>query len=215
MGSRQTHEAREARLLEAGLTSGELERLSSPIGLDLGARTPQETAIFIAAEMIAMTRGGSGRRLRAIEGNIHHHHQQAGPSASPGPLQRDPDLIHEVDASAGMVRRVPDARCREIESFKVVERLRRAKATVERYADTSSGDSLHRDDLDVLLHLLAEETRAPVPAAELQHTLGLTSGSLSPRLTSLKLLPSENSRHLTDPQITGFGKGLARLGRHP
>src|SRR6476659_5276614 len=52
MGSRRTHEDRLARLREAGLTDAELSRLSSPIGLDLGARTPYETAISIAAEII-------------------------------------------------------------------------------------------------------------------------------------------------------------------
>ena len=63
MGSRRTHEDREARLREAGLTDEELARLSSPIGLDLGARTPEETAISIAAEIIAGRWGGSGSRL--------------------------------------------------------------------------------------------------------------------------------------------------------
>src|SRR3712207_8950359 len=53
MGSRRTHEERLARLEEAGLAKEELGRLSSPIGLDLGARTPEETAIPIAAEGIA------------------------------------------------------------------------------------------------------------------------------------------------------------------
>jgi xanthine dehydrogenase accessory factor len=72
MGSRRTHEDREARLREAGLTDEELKRLSSPIGLDLGARTPEETAISIAAEVIAGRWGGSGERLAYGEGRIHH-----------------------------------------------------------------------------------------------------------------------------------------------
>src|SRR6478609_5222547 len=71
MGSRRTHEEREARLAEAGLTAAEIGRLSSPIGLDLGARTPEETAISIAAEIIAGRWGGSGERLAGIEGPIH------------------------------------------------------------------------------------------------------------------------------------------------
>lgn len=72
MGSRRTHEDRLARLREVGITDKEIERLSSPIGLDLGARTPEETAISIAAEIVSMQWGGSGDRLAAREGRIHH-----------------------------------------------------------------------------------------------------------------------------------------------
>jgi xanthine dehydrogenase accessory factor len=72
MGSRRTHDDRLARLREAGLTDKEIERLSSPIGLDLGARTPEETAISIAAEIVALQWGGSGDRLADREGRIHH-----------------------------------------------------------------------------------------------------------------------------------------------
>jgi xanthine dehydrogenase accessory factor len=48
-----------------------IARLSSPIGLDLGARTPEETAVSIAAEIIAGRWGGTGERLAGIEGPIH------------------------------------------------------------------------------------------------------------------------------------------------
>ncbi len=72
MGSRRTHDDRVARLREAGLTYAELSRLSSPIGLDLGARTPQETAVSIAAEIIARRWSGGGRPLSEIDGRIHH-----------------------------------------------------------------------------------------------------------------------------------------------
>ena len=65
MGSRRTHDDRMARLQEAGLTDDELARLSSPVGLDLGARTPEETAVSIAAEIIALRWGGKGERLAA------------------------------------------------------------------------------------------------------------------------------------------------------
>ncbi|MER7606978.1 XdhC/CoxI family protein [Nocardioides sp. NPDC127503] len=71
MGSRRTHEDRLARLVDAGLTDEEIARLSSPIGLDLGARTPEETAISIAAEIIAGRWGGSGERLASTQGRIH------------------------------------------------------------------------------------------------------------------------------------------------
>jgi xanthine dehydrogenase accessory factor len=72
MGSRRTHDDRHKRLVEAGLTERELSRLSSPIGLDLGARTPEETAVSIAAEIIALRWGGRGDRLSGLSGPIHH-----------------------------------------------------------------------------------------------------------------------------------------------
>ena len=72
MGSRKTHEDRLARLREAGVTEEQLSRLSSPIGLDLGARTPEETAVSIAAEIIATRWGGRGERLGSTSGRIHH-----------------------------------------------------------------------------------------------------------------------------------------------
>ena len=71
MGSRRTHEDRLVRLKEAGLTDDELARLHSPIGLDLGARTPEETAISIAAEIVQARWGGSGRHLASTDGPIH------------------------------------------------------------------------------------------------------------------------------------------------
>ncbi len=72
MGSRRTHEDRVSRLRAAGLTDAELSRLSSPIGLDLGARTPEETAVSIAADIIARRWGGGGRPLAETAGRIHH-----------------------------------------------------------------------------------------------------------------------------------------------
>ena len=71
MGSRRTHEDRLERLKEAGVTTDEIARLHSPIGLDLGARTPEETAISIAAEIVQARWGGSGQHLAATQGPIH------------------------------------------------------------------------------------------------------------------------------------------------
>ncbi|MEU5371643.1 XdhC/CoxI family protein [Streptomyces sp. NPDC005951] len=72
MGSRRTHLERNDRLREVGLTDRELARLHSPIGLDLGARTPEETALSIAAEIVAVRRGGSGVPLTGAHTPIHH-----------------------------------------------------------------------------------------------------------------------------------------------
>ena len=71
MGSRRTHEDRDRRLREAGLTAAERARLRSPIGLDLGARTPEETALSIAAEIVATRRGGTGTPLTGSGTPIH------------------------------------------------------------------------------------------------------------------------------------------------
>ncbi|MER5214444.1 XdhC/CoxI family protein [Streptomyces sp. NPDC002838] len=72
MGSRRTHLDRNERLREVGVTEMELARLRSPIGLDLGARTPEETALSIAAEIVANRRGGSGVSLTGAHTPIHH-----------------------------------------------------------------------------------------------------------------------------------------------
>ncbi|GAA2137838.1 XdhC family protein [Actinomadura napierensis] len=72
MGSRRTHHDRLARLRKAGLSDRELARLRSPIGLDLGARTPEETALAIAAEFTAARRDGTALPLGQINGPIHH-----------------------------------------------------------------------------------------------------------------------------------------------
>ncbi|MFF1300774.1 MULTISPECIES: XdhC family protein [unclassified Streptomyces] len=73
MGSRRTHDDRMKRLVEAGLTDRELARLRSPVGLDLGARTPEEVAVSVAAEIVALRWGGTGAPLAATAGAIHPH----------------------------------------------------------------------------------------------------------------------------------------------
>src|SRR5690625_4782735 len=72
MGSRLTHDDRLARLRRAGVSEELLAKLHSPIGLDLGARTPEETAVSIAAEIIAVQWGGGKAPLRETTGRIHH-----------------------------------------------------------------------------------------------------------------------------------------------
>jgi xanthine dehydrogenase accessory factor len=71
MGSRRTHEDRLARLRERGVPEESLARLCSPIGLDLGARTPEETAVSVAAEIVLRRWGGSGHQLSGTQGAIH------------------------------------------------------------------------------------------------------------------------------------------------
>jgi xanthine dehydrogenase accessory factor len=83
MGSRQTHFDRLDRLREVGLTDDETRRLSSPIGLDLGARTPEETAVSIVAEIISRRWGGGGRPLAEVDTRIHHDGAQI---AALGPI---------------------------------------------------------------------------------------------------------------------------------
>ncbi|WP_223267473.1 XdhC family protein [Streptosporangium nondiastaticum] len=78
MGSRRTHADRGRRLREAGVTEGELARLRSPIGLDLGARTPEETALSIAAEIVAARRGGTGVPLTGSDAPIHREERERG-----------------------------------------------------------------------------------------------------------------------------------------
>jgi xanthine dehydrogenase accessory factor len=77
LGSRRTHADRMARLRAEGVPERQLARLRSPIGLDLGARTPQETAVSIAAEIVAAAHGGSGLPLTG--GAMPIHKDPAGP----------------------------------------------------------------------------------------------------------------------------------------
>jgi xanthine dehydrogenase accessory factor len=78
MGSRRTHADRDRRLREVGVSERELARLRSPIGLDLGARTPEETALSIAAEIVAVRRGGTGVPLTGSGAPIHRDGGERG-----------------------------------------------------------------------------------------------------------------------------------------
>jgi xanthine dehydrogenase accessory factor len=71
MGSRRTHDARMVELRAAGLDAVALSRLRSPIGLDIGGRTPEETAVSIVAEIVQQRWGGTGQPLSRTDGDIH------------------------------------------------------------------------------------------------------------------------------------------------
>jgi xanthine dehydrogenase accessory factor len=71
MGSRRAQAQRRERLLAAGIEEELLDRVAAPIGLDLGALTPEETALSIMAEVVAVRHGRSGGRLSSAAGRIH------------------------------------------------------------------------------------------------------------------------------------------------
>jgi xanthine dehydrogenase accessory factor len=82
MGSRRTHENRVAALREAGACETDLARISATIGLDIGARTPEETALSIGAEIVALRSGRAGGRLRDGKLPVHGAAPQTAPLLS-------------------------------------------------------------------------------------------------------------------------------------
>lgn len=87
MGSRRTHEDRLERLAAAGVAASAVARLRSPIGLDLGGRTADETALSILAEIVALRHGGTGRPHSELAGPLHAPAVPAGaPAAAPAPV---------------------------------------------------------------------------------------------------------------------------------
>ncbi|MDL5200020.1 XdhC/CoxI family protein [Streptomyces sp. ALI-76-A] len=103
LGSRRTHTDRERRLRDIGLTDRELARLRSPIGLDLGARTPEETAVSIAAEIVAARRGGTGAPLTGSGTPIHRAEPSAARTPAPADTPAGPatqDHAEEADPDA-------------------------------------------------------------------------------------------------------------------
>lgn len=109
LGSRRTQADRARLLRDAGVTAPELDRLRGPTGLDLGGRTPEETALSIAAEFVARRHGGTGLPLTAIRAPIHHETppEQSAPSS---PAIRASEPGHPADTAHG--RRIDDYRPR-------------------------------------------------------------------------------------------------------
>jgi xanthine dehydrogenase accessory factor len=71
LGSRRTHAARLVRLREAGVPEEALARLHAPLGLDLGGRSVEETALSVGAQLVSSRYGGTGRPLSTMDGHIH------------------------------------------------------------------------------------------------------------------------------------------------
>ncbi len=98
MGSRRTHQDRLRRLRDAGVADGEITRLHSPIGLDLGGRTPEEAALSIAAEVTARRCGGNGSPLTNSHGALHHEPRGALHDGSHSAPQRGAETAPHQDS---------------------------------------------------------------------------------------------------------------------
>jgi xanthine dehydrogenase accessory factor len=99
MGSRPAQARRRERLLELGLGDAELDRLAAPIGLDLGALSPEETALSVMAEIVALRHGRDGGRLRVAAGRIHDIERPDGDACDEPTAGAAQDGRREADAA--------------------------------------------------------------------------------------------------------------------
>ncbi|SER92313.1 xanthine dehydrogenase accessory factor [Lentzea xinjiangensis] len=111
LGSRRTHAERLSRLRAAGVPPAELTRLRSPVGLDLGGRSPSETAVSIAAELVATRCGGTGLPLFSLSTPVHRPLESHGTDL---PQRRRHEGRPAARPVAGHADGVPGAQCGEV-----------------------------------------------------------------------------------------------------
>jgi xanthine dehydrogenase accessory factor len=111
LGSRRTHLERLDRLRAEGVPDSSLARLRSPIGLDLGGRTPAETAVSIAAELVAVRHGGTGLPLSVLSTPIHRTQESHGTDL---PQRRRHEGRPAALTTPGHADGVPGAQCGQV-----------------------------------------------------------------------------------------------------
>ncbi|MDX3663609.1 XdhC family protein [Streptomyces sp. ID05-26A] len=111
LGSRRTHRERLARLRAEGVPEASLARLRSPVGLDLGGRSPAETAVSIAAELVAVRHGGTGLPLTSLTTPIHRTLESHGTDL---PQRRRHEGRTAALATAGHADGVQGAECGQV-----------------------------------------------------------------------------------------------------
>jgi xanthine dehydrogenase accessory factor len=111
LGSRRTHAERLARLRSEGVAEASLARLRSPVGLDLGGRSPAETAVSIAAELVALRHGGTGLPLTSLSTPIHRTLESHGTDL---PQRRRHAGRTAARTAPGHADGVPGAQCAQV-----------------------------------------------------------------------------------------------------